>query len=167
MAENTITINFTPCEPTPVNGYVIKYRPVGSGIPYRTAPTNFTESPAVFVDNLDAGGTDYEGYIQGDCGDGKLGFASPWLAENEGPLPVFTPVNVRYVKNPATICAATPIVAYLLAPATAVGPGVVVYETASLSDPLTGSSFIAGPLGVVYNIAPGTGVVGSATGATC
>lgn len=84
MAQNTIHLEFDPCEPVPGGGYKIRYRPLGSGGPYRNAPTNFFSSPAVFNDNLDPAGTSYEGFIQGDCGGGKLGVSVPFVAEFTG-----------------------------------------------------------------------------------
>lgn len=83
MALNTITIEFEPCNPAPSNGYVVKYRPVGSTDPYRTWPANFFSSPAVIEDDNDDFGTSYEGIIQGDCGDGVLGVEVPWSAAND------------------------------------------------------------------------------------
>lgn len=68
---NTITIVFATCSPTPANGYLVRYRPISGGA-YRTAP-NATTSPIVIVDTDDADGTQYEGYIQSDCGGGNLG----------------------------------------------------------------------------------------------
>lgn len=76
MATNTITIEFQPCQPTPGAGYQVSYRPLGSDEDYRVAPANFTASPAVIVDTLDAPGTEYEGFVQGDCGGGRLGVRS-------------------------------------------------------------------------------------------
>jgi hypothetical protein len=81
MALNTITIDFMPCEPTPVNGYRIYYRPVGGGA-YRFHPDRFYVTPAVFTDEEDPIGTSYEGFIQGDCGGEKYGLPIPWSAEN-------------------------------------------------------------------------------------
>lgn len=91
MAINTITLEFEPCEPAPANGYAIHYRPIGSVGPYRTWP-NVTASPAVIVDeNDDPPGTDYEGYIQGDCGGDVLGVQVPWATaidnESDGSSP--------------------------------------------------------------------------------
>jgi hypothetical protein len=82
MAQNTITIDFLPCEPTPGNGYRIYYRPVGGG-EYRFHPNRFYVTPAVFTDEEDPIGTSYEGFIQGDCGDEKFGLPIPWTAEND------------------------------------------------------------------------------------
>lgn len=72
---NTVTLNFTPCEPTPGNGYIILYRVVGSGGGYTNAGS-FASSPAVFG----TGGSDgdqYEGFIYSDC-DGVFGDMIPW-----------------------------------------------------------------------------------------
>src|SRR5688572_2741065 len=82
MAENTIVIEFVPCEPAPVNGYLVKYRPFGSLEDYRVVEPNQTESPIVIVDENDPPGTSYEGTIQGDCGGGVLGVPSPWEFSN-------------------------------------------------------------------------------------
>lgn len=83
MANNTITIEFTPCEPTPANGYIVSYRPLGSDEELRIWPDPFTESPAVFTDTNDDPGTEYEGFIQADCGDGNLSVEVPWQTAEE------------------------------------------------------------------------------------
>jgi hypothetical protein len=77
MALNTITVNFTECDPAPTNGYEIRYRPAGTAITYRDAG-NFPSSPAVFNDDNDASGTQYEGHVRSDCGDGNFGQWVPW-----------------------------------------------------------------------------------------
>jgi len=78
MANNTITINFETCGAT---SYIIQYRPIAGGA-YRDGPT-VTSSPAIFVDTLDAPGTQYEGTIQSDC-DGALGNEIPFETEPVG-----------------------------------------------------------------------------------
>lgn len=84
---NTIAVTYVPCESSPVNGYLIKYRPLGSSEPLRIWPVNFFPSPieitaheavASFTTGQDADGTQYEGFIYGDCGGGDLGIAIPW-----------------------------------------------------------------------------------------
>lgn len=85
MANNTITVLFTPCEPAPVNGYKISYRPSGSSGDYRVWPVNFQSSPAVFTDPSDALGTQYEGFVQGDCGGDGLGVPSRWSTGENSP----------------------------------------------------------------------------------
>lgn len=82
MATNTIRVNFTPCGQEPTNGYRITYRPLCSTEPLRTAPGTFTESPAVFTDTLDPPGTQYEGFIQGDCGDQGPGPRVPFQTDD-------------------------------------------------------------------------------------
>jgi hypothetical protein len=84
MADNTIVIEFEPCEPAPADGYKIFYRPIGSVAAYREAPQNFTTSPAEWIDALDLFGTVYEGYIQGDCGGGKLGPTVTFVTDGGG-----------------------------------------------------------------------------------
>lgn len=83
MANNTIVINFQPCEPAPADGYLVKYRPQGSTGPYRTHPERFTSSPAIIFSTVDPADTSYEGTIQGDCGGGKLGVPVRWYANNQ------------------------------------------------------------------------------------
>jgi hypothetical protein len=74
---NTFCIDFTPCEPTPVNGYTVQYRKVGSGGGYTVADTGVTTSPFCFgVGGED--GDQYEGYIFSDCGEGITGSLVPW-----------------------------------------------------------------------------------------
>lgn len=89
---NQITVNYVPCEPAPANGYLVKYRPLGSGGALRTWPVNFFPSPAellagvaaaVFLTAEDIDGTQYEGFIYGDCGSGGLGVASPWATAGD------------------------------------------------------------------------------------
>jgi hypothetical protein len=107
MAQNTITINFDPCEPTPGNGYRIYYRPVGGGA-YRLHPDRFYVTPAVFTDEEDPIGTSYEGFIQGDCGDGKYGLPIPWEAINDESAPsVSESGGSGSASGPTTICGGT------------------------------------------------------------
>lgn len=86
MAQNVINVEFSPCQPAPADGYVIRYRVLGSETEYRTAGP-FTESPAQILDENDPAGTSYEGFIQGDCGGGKMGVSVPFVAEFTGSLP--------------------------------------------------------------------------------
>lgn len=65
MANNIITITFTPCDPAPT-GYNVAYRPVGSSDPFRTAGP-FVASPIVINDPEDDPGTEYEGFLIADC----------------------------------------------------------------------------------------------------
>jgi len=75
---NEITVYFAPCEPAPIEGYRIKYRPVGGG-PYLTWPVNFPGSPAVFNDGGEQpDGTFYEGTVEADCGNGIFGTPVVW-----------------------------------------------------------------------------------------
>lgn len=77
---NTITVNFTTCDPSPLNGYNILYRKVGSGDAFTDAG-NFTVSPAVIIDSLGEEGDEYEGIIRSDCGYGVFGNSVPWSTE--------------------------------------------------------------------------------------
>lgn len=72
MANNRITINFTPCVDTPSDGYRLVYRPISGGA-FRIWPSNFTSSPIEIIDTIDPPGTQYEGYIQADCGTSGFG----------------------------------------------------------------------------------------------
>ncbi len=75
---NFVTICFKPCEPTPADGYQVHYRPAGSIDDLRVWPVNFSHSPAQLLVNVDPEGTQYEGFIYGDCGNGQLGVGIPW-----------------------------------------------------------------------------------------
>jgi parallel beta-helix repeat protein len=61
---SSITINFTPCDPAPVEGYNILYREVGT-VDYIDAGF-FTSSPAVISVSS---GAHFEGVIKSECGD--------------------------------------------------------------------------------------------------
>jgi hypothetical protein len=74
---NNVSIDFTPCSPTPANGYTVQWRVAGSGGSYTTAGP-FTSSPAQFTDGVNPEGTQYEGYIFSDCGGGVVGNFIPW-----------------------------------------------------------------------------------------
>lgn len=91
---NTITINFTPCTPTPDGGYFIIWRVKGSSDSY-TSVGPFTSSPAVFLEGNNPDGTQYEGFIRSDCGEGVLGNNVPWSTE--------PPNNVFIVNTSPTV----------------------------------------------------------------
>lgn len=102
MANNHITVVFKPCQPAPANGYRIIYRPQGSSGNYRVWPSNFLASPAEFTDTLDALGTEYEGYIMGDCGGGMYGVRYPWVTGENSPgseSPEEPPVELLRINN--------------------------------------------------------------------
>jgi|SRR3954468_23702708 len=102
MAINTITIEFDPCNPPPANGYRVSYRPLGSEEDHRVWPENFTSSPAVIDDDNDPLDTEYEGFIQGDCGDGELGIEIAWataVEDDESTSDSTPPESLRIVNN--------------------------------------------------------------------
>lgn len=183
MAQNTITIDFTPCEPTPSNGYRIYYRPVGGGA-YRFHPDRFYVTPAVIVDNEDPIGTDYEGFIQGDCGNGKFGLPVPWTAENSsseasgsesasgsGSASEGNPVMSNPFKlgtNSVNVCDPGITNLFWMGPGAALVPGNTMYLDSGLTTPVTGFSFISDSVGTeIFNLDSGTGVVGATTGSGC
>jgi hypothetical protein len=81
MAQNKITINFTPCEPAPI-GYRVKYRPLGSETAFLTWPVLFTTSPIEFITNSFPEATDFEGTIESVCPGELLSLPVPWIAYN-------------------------------------------------------------------------------------
>lgn len=85
MADNPLRIEFKECEPAPPNGYRVIYRPEGSSEDFRVWPSNFLTSPALFTDTQDPLGTQYEGFIMGDCGDGMYGVQVPWSTGSNSP----------------------------------------------------------------------------------
>lgn len=77
---NQITVNFVPCSPAPANGYNVLWRVFGSSDPYTDAG-NFATTPAVFTDDSNPPGTQYEGFIRSDCGESgapNYGNPIPW-----------------------------------------------------------------------------------------
>lgn len=176
MANNTITISFEPCEPAPANGYRVTYRPIGGG-DYRTYPSNFISSPAVIVDDQDPIGTSYEGFIEGDCGDGKFGLPVRWQAVNEeAPSQSGSgSESASALSNPfklgsmtEVLCASIPVNLFWEGPGAALVPGNTMYTDSMLTTPVTGFSLIADSVGTeIFNLNSGTGVVGSTTGSGC
>jgi len=80
MAVNRITISLdlSDCgDEFPAEGIYVIYKPLGTGIPYRTAGP-FSVNPIVFDDTNDAADTKYEGYIYSACGGGNNGPNNPW-----------------------------------------------------------------------------------------
>lgn len=62
-----LNIFFTVSSPAPTNGYLIKYRRVGT-VPYTTVSPNQTVSPAVITGVNST--FSYEGTVQSDCSNG-------------------------------------------------------------------------------------------------
>lgn len=81
---SSLTIEFDIPSPPSTNGYIIKYRPKGSTLPYNTV--HATTSPVVITDIEKK---DYEGIIQSDCGDGTFGSSTPF----EAVLPPMTSIT--------------------------------------------------------------------------
>lgn len=67
MAFIKVTISWTPCEPTPLNGYDIQLRVVGSGDPFSDFG-NFATSPVSLVLEVEDPDSQFEGVIKSDCG---------------------------------------------------------------------------------------------------
>jgi hypothetical protein len=74
----TLRINFTPASPAPANGYVVRYRPVGTTV-YTTLSPNPTSSPVTIdvAENLE-----YEGYITASCAGGVESSQEHWTTSN-------------------------------------------------------------------------------------
>lgn len=79
MATNVLTISFTPPSPAPANGYIVKYRPYGSGGAYTQVMPNPTSSP-VTISGLDDSVNQWEGTIESDC-DGMLSTVATFVSE--------------------------------------------------------------------------------------
>lgn len=191
MANNTIRIAFEGCEPLPSEGFKIFYRPVGSEEAYREAPENYVNSPAEWTDTLDPVCTQYEGYMQGDCGGGKLGPAVTFLTDvicsdesssdgsgsesgsgsasepGGGGGEPSDPINVNLAFTEPGVCEGFAALVYVTLPATDVATGLIVYTDNGLTTPLTGFSFITNSVGTIFNINSGTGEVGIPTGNVC
>lgn len=103
---NFVSLCIKPCTPSPIDGYGVKYRPVGSSAAYRTWPHNFAGPDVLFEVQADPDGTQYEGFVFGDCGATGEGVMVPWTtatgessgtgsasASSEAPGPVGFEVN--------------------------------------------------------------------------
>jgi hypothetical protein len=178
MAMNTISLDFRPCEPAPVNGYKVSYRPVGAGS-FREVPGRFFSSPIEFSTTLDPSTTQYEGFIQGDCGGGKLGIQSTWIAGEPsggsaspgggggGSTPPIegTQILVGMGADEALACSDNRFV-YVIPPDSDAITGVTLYTDAACTLPVAGEAIVRSASGATYNMLPG-GLVGTATGNTC
>lgn len=78
MAINTIALEIEPCIPDPPNGYRVSYRLLGSDDAYRVWPENFLGPEISFDVEDDPAGSEYEGFVQGDCGNDELGIRVPF-----------------------------------------------------------------------------------------
>lgn len=84
---NTVTINFVECEPAPALGYNVLWRVAGSNDAYTDAG-NYITTPAIFQDNINPDGTDYEGFIRSVCQESgesgvTYGNSIPWTTVSE------------------------------------------------------------------------------------
>lgn len=93
----TLTINFTPASPAPLNGYNVQYRAFGASS-YTTLTPNPTSSP-VTIPGL-ADGTSYEGIIKSDCGDGLFSSETPFTVTGNVIIPDFDYLVARYYWAP-------------------------------------------------------------------
>ena len=166
----TVAVNFIPCAATPNNGYKLTWRVQGSSDPYTDAGF-YTESPIVFVDELNPDGTCYEGFLQADCTEsgesGSLvGNAIPWATDCLPESGEGFPVNGVYSTSLVTHCSQATVIVYT--PSGTITPGEIVYTDSGMTTALIGYDFISDlAVGVVYNMNSGTGMVGSNTGLSC
>lgn len=144
---NTLTINFIPCEPTPASGYRLYWRVAGSGDPYTDQGT-FTESPIIFVDEINPPGTCYEGYLQSDCTESGesgsvLGEQVPWNT----PCPSESGATTYDINLSGGCISENPYSAFLITGGT---PGDVLVVRATFSGLLqkTGGNFTRADLGI-------------------
>lgn len=98
---NKLTINFDLCTPTPEDGYLVYYKPVGSIIAYRIAGP-FTSTPIIIFDQQENVLTQFEGYIQSDCGD-LLGSQVPFITQAPGIVCKTYDVNIGAVDGLITV----------------------------------------------------------------
>lgn len=101
---NFLTLCFKPCEPSPAAGYQVHYRPADSDEDLRVWPDNFTDSPAQLEIAADPDGTQYEGFIYGDCGDGKLGVGVPFKTGDNPSVSASPSASVSESVPPPTSC---------------------------------------------------------------
>jgi hypothetical protein len=85
----TLTVDFTPSNPLPTNGYTLRYKPVGSTDPYTEVTGRFTNPIA--IPNVDAN-TDYEGQLVAVCSATLQSTVTPFTATGV----VYPQVTVEY-----------------------------------------------------------------------
>jgi hypothetical protein len=105
------------------------------------------------------GGTTYDVFIQNNCG--GIGFIK------QVSTPSTSVISGTYLRSNAsyTVCGASGITLYTAIP---FAPGVVVYQDAGLTIPVTGFTFIASASsGHIFGLNTITGVVGLDTGLLC
>lgn len=73
--------------------------------------------------------------------------------------------NTALSNSSLSVCGAPAAIVYLLAPNTTITPGITIYSSPGV--PYTGYSYIKDAGGVIYNLNPANGIVGSATGDIC
>ena len=166
----TVAVNFIPCAATPNNGYKLTWRVQGSSDPYTDAGF-YTESPIVFVDELNPDGTCYEGFLQADCTEsgesGSLvGNAIPWATDCQPESGEGFAIDARYNSSLVDHCSLMSSPVYT--DDGTIATGKTVYTDAGMTSPLIGYDFISHiASGIVFNINSGNGLVGSDTGLAC
>lgn len=176
MANGTIQISFTPCDPPPANGYIVAYRKVGEGS--YSYLTEITSSPvSINIDDYTPGDV-FDGYIRSDCGDNVYGDVIPWIIDtsdssgsgsggsssgDEGSVSIylrFTPSLFVY------ICMKAIEHVYISSPHTDIATGIIIYDDENMTIPHTGDNYVQALSGVIYHIDPVTGLVGADSGET-
>lgn len=152
----TLQIDFTAPTPVPANGFVVKYRQVGT-TPYTTVFPNPTSSPVIITI---PSGTSYEGTIKSDCGNSSTSPEFSFIAY--GSVAINVPVGITVT---ATCSNVNPPVSYISNAYSDIAPGVTVYTDQALTNVLAGPLYIMNSFGVVFNILDG--VVGASTGTVC
>lgn len=166
----TVAVNFIPCAATPNNGYKLTWRVQGSSDPYTDAGF-YTESPIVFVDELNPDGTCYEGFLQADCTEsgesGSLvGNAIPWATDCLPESGEGFPVSARFNGSLVDHCSLSGTTVYT--DDGTIATGKTVYTDSGMTTELIGYDFISDiASGIVFNINSGNGLVGSDTGLAC
>jgi hypothetical protein len=128
----TLTISFTSNN-NPTNGYIVKYRQVGT-VPYTTVTPNPITSP-VLITGLGAG-VSYEGTIQADCGNGQFGTISTFSATVAAKFDM-----ARDPSSAANACALTNFNYTFYAAVPVLVQGTQLYNNATLSSAYTTGGF--------------------------
>lgn len=160
MANNQLTIEFDECSPTPANGYHLFYKVLGDPGAYRDGGLHVS-SPIVFVDSSDPDDTQYEGYIQSDCGDGILGNQIPFETTAPGD---YTAFEGGFGDTEGAACASSHT--FYIGPGhTVVEAGAVIYyDILPVLDPV-GSGIVRDPGGLLWFVVGST--VTTPTGSSC
>lgn len=166
---NRVTIIFNECNPAPPKGYLVYWRAGNSG-PLALLGT-FFHSPISFLDDSPVG-TQYNGIISSQYNTTACSNIT-WSTESGGPGSgspgiMGDAMEVSLDITTVGICGGSMFV-YVAPGTTTLSPGVILYQDAAMTMPVTGYLYVQQQPGVgdIYNLDVATGEVLTTTGTAC